>query len=287
MKQKLNYICVQPDKPLFIWQLKVLLSSLIKLQIPKDRIFFLVLLEDREEPSKEMKELEEYAQIFYYKDNKKRFYVASSKPYLYARFFEENKAYLDYNWFYVESDMLIHKEPEIEAKNGIFYWSDSKQWLEVNKYEEILNYEKDSTNTSFGFHCIGKGIPSDIWYQIEKDSNDLYTWMIRNASPADNIWICEMRAWMWNMKENYENIVHPELDFNWGRGLKKKVNLHHQLCARIFNKRDYTNKDPWDINLEVDESFSLSDYIKAIKETNKLFNNGTNITTSTAADILC
>lgn len=269
MKNKLNYICVQPDKPLFIWQLKVLLSSLIKLNIPKERIFFLVLLEDREEPSKEMKELEQFAQIFYYKDNKKRFYVASSKPYLYARFFEENEAYLDYNWFYVESDMLIHKEPKIKPKKDVFYWSDSSKWLEVNKYEHILGYEKDDTNTSFGFHAIGKGIPAEIWYQIEEDSNNLYKWMIQNDATG-HIWICEMRAWMWNMKKHFKNIVHSELNFNWGRGLKQNYNLHHQLCARIFNKRDYTDKEPWDIDLNVAEEFSLSDYIKAIKETNTI-----------------
>jgi len=270
----MNYICVQPDKPMFVWQLKVLLTSLLKLSIPKEKIIFLVLLESQENPSSEMKELEKYATIYYYKDNKKRFYVASSKPYLYARFFEEHPERLSEDFFYVESDMVIHSVPDVPVLENTFFWSDASQWLEVNKFEHILNYPGDEENVSFGFHCIGKGIPHKIWYQIEKDSNDLYKWMLRNSNSNDNIWICEMRAWMWNMKKHYKNYITPQLDFNWGRGIKKlDVHIHHQLCNRVFNKRAYDKQEPWNIDLEVDEGFSLHSYIQAIKEAAKIFNN--------------
>lgn len=274
----MNYICVQPDKPMFVWQLKVLLNSLQKLGVSKENIFFPTLLEGREEPSLEFRKLEKFANVCYYHEREEfktngRYYVPSSKPYLYGRFFEQYDYLLKGDFFYVESDMLIHEVPALQIKEGTYYWSDASQWLEVNKYEKALGYPNDPTSTSFGFHCIGKGIPSEIWYQIEKDSNDLYKWFVRHSDPKDNIWICEMRAWMWNMKKHFTNIVSEELNFNHGRGIKEPYKLHHQLDNRVFRKRDYETKEPWDINLEVDTAFSLHDYIEAIKETGKSFFN--------------
>lgn len=274
----MNYICVQPDKPLFIWQLKVLLNSLYKLGINKENIFLPTLLEGREEPSPEFRKLEKFANVYYYHEREEfkangRYYLPSSKPYLYAKFFEQHNYLLKGDFFYIESDMLLHEIPTLQSKEGTYYWSNASKWLEVNKYETILGHRFDLTETSFGFHCIGKGIPSDIWYQIEKDSNELYKWLIQNLTTEENIWICEMRAWMWNMKKHFINIVSEELNFNDGRGIKKPFKLHHQLDNRVFKKRDYIDSDPWNITMNIDPAFSLSDYIKAIKETGKsIFN---------------
>src|SRR5688572_15545718 len=108
----MDFICAQPDKPLFIWQLKTLLVSLIKLGIKKENIVFLTLLEKGCSPSREMRMLEQYAEVSYYDERPEgRIYAASSKPYLFGKFWEQYPQNIDRHFMFIESDMIVYRIP--------------------------------------------------------------------------------------------------------------------------------------------------------------------------------
>ncbi|WP_168765768.1 hypothetical protein [Chitinophaga polysaccharea] len=255
--------------PLFIWQLKTLLVSLIKLKVERERIYFLVLLEPGCTPSLQMRKLEKYAQIFYYQERQERIYPASSKPYLFGRFWEQYPENKDKHFLFIESDMLVYREPALPRDEN-WYWSDATRYLETGMYEYMLGY-RPSCGPSFGFHAYGKGADAAFWYKIEKESVDLFIKMNLEATPC-NRWICEMRSWMWNSREKFTNIISPELVFNDGIGPRKpSATLYHHLSKKVFSKRDYTTEAPFNINNNVNPNFCLFDYLETIRTAGSLF----------------
>lgn len=265
----MDFICAQPDTPLFIWQLQTLLTSFLDLGVNRQNIHFLVLLENGNPPSPEIRSLEKYASIYYYRERTEgRFYPPSSKPYLFAKHWERFPEIKDRHYLFVESDMLIYAIPDL-PKNEIWYWSDAENYLETGRFEILLDKPVVS-GRSFGFHCYGKGATPEFWYQVEKDSQELYFKMATGNTDA-NIWICEMRAWMWNAWQHFNNIIHPQLLFNDGHGLRKNgATLYHQLSSRAFKKRKYQRLDDIE-EIKIDPAFSLHDYLKAIKRAKEFF----------------
>lgn len=266
----MHFILAQPDKPLFVWQLQTLLTSMVKLQIPKSNIHFLVLLEGGAAPSLQMQALEKYACIYYYPERREgRFYPASSKPYLFARFFEQYPENTHRHFLFIESDMLLYKIPELAA-DDTWYWSDAAPYLETGRYEHLLGF-KPVAGRPFGFHAYGKGADHHFWYKVEADSQQLYAKMNTENLPG-NRWICEMRSWMWNAAERFCNKVHPALIFNDGKGPRKSgATLYHQISSKGFSKRDYTTYPPYDIDIHINENFCLYDYISAIRQAAVIF----------------
>lgn len=275
-----DYICAQPDKLRFRWELKVLLSSLTKLGVQKENIHFLVLLEDRDEPSAEMRRLEQYANIHYYEERPEfksgsveRIYKPSSKPYLFHRYWQEHPEAEHKTFFFVESDMLVLKVPEISATDGVRFWSDAVPFLETGIYEG--HFKRKPVVKPFGFHCIGSGFTADFWARVEWDSNVIFHEMVQKDLPG-NRWICEMRAWMWNSneQEGITNVIHPELRFGTGSGPKlQPYNLYHQLGRQGFRKKEFVSKEPFEDMRGVNTSprFQIHDYISAIKEAEATF----------------
>lgn len=266
----MDFICAQPDQPLFIWQLKTLIGSMITLNIPKEQIHLLVLLEPEASPSPEIMELEGYANVYYYHERPEgRIYPASSKPYLFARFWEQFPEYQQRHFMFVESDMLVYKIPYL-PKDDNWYWSDASKFLEVGEYEHMLGYEPINS-PAFGFHCYGKGVDADFWYKVEKESIELFIKMNLEETLC-NRWICEMRAWMWNSAQRFNNIISSELIFNDGYGPRKRgATLYHQLAKKVFSKRDYTHTPPFSLEITANPDFCVYDYLQAIRTANSLF----------------
>lgn len=285
MIRTFDYICAQPDKLRFRWELKVLLGSLLKLGVQRDNIHFLVLLEDRDEPSPEMRRLEQYAKIYYYKERPEfvsgqvdRVYKPSSKPYLFYRFWQDHPEYVDKAFFFVESDMLVLKVPDIEAVSGVRFWSDASKAIEPGLLDG--HFKKTPVGTPFGFHCIGSGFTADFWAKVEWDSNVIFHEMVQKNLPG-NRWIAEMRAWMWNSneQEGITNVIHPELQFMTGEGLKKSFNLYHQLGRQGFRKKEFVEQEPfdWADQQKVAAPFQLGLYIQAIKDARTIIGTEKNV----------
>lgn len=266
----MTFICAQPDAPLFIWQLKTLLFSLIKLRVKRQNIVLLFLLEKGHSPSHESGNLQKYATVFYYPERTGgRIYSASSKPYLFGRHWEAFPENRDKHHLFVESDMLVYRIPNL-PKNDTWYWSDASQYLETGRFESLLGY-KPIKGKAFGFHAYGKGTDANYWYKIEKESQELYTQMTLNNT-GGNKWICEMRAWMWNSAGRFKNEISSEMVFNDGYGPhRKNASLYHHLEKKIFYKRKYLHKPPFDEVSTIDPNFSANDYLKGIKDAGYYF----------------
>ncbi|MBS0031616.1 hypothetical protein ACTJJ0_30790 [Chitinophaga sp. 22321] len=264
-------ILAQEDSPFFRWQLKVFLSAVAKLGISKDDIIFLTQVHGK--PTDEFKKFEKYATCFYYEDPKTRFYAPSCKPYLYGKFWEECKENIDRYFFFAEQDMLLTGLPDIDLQPNTWYWSDAGKFIESGKYEHVIGMKPRTTRPG-GFHAIGKGVDADFWFKVEEDSIKLFEHMARFVDPAYDIWICEMRAWIWNIwDKGFETDIHSELDYEYGKGPRRNVNLYHHLDARLFNKRDYTTTEPFDTidQYKANPAFSVSRYIDAIKDCRETF----------------
>lgn len=266
----MDFICAQPDKPLFIWQLQTLLVSLLKLGIHKNNIIFLTLLEHGHQPSEGMISLEKYATIHYYQERTDgRIYAASSKPYLFAKFWEQYPQNCDRHFMFIESDMILYRVPDLPA-NDTWYWSDASTYLETNQYEQLLGYPA-ITGKAFGFHAYGKGADAAYWYKIERESQELYVKMNVQNIPA-NKWICEMRAWMWNSAAVFRNEISQELTFNDGHGPRRsQATLYHHLEKKVFRKRDYLQHPPFQVQLRGHPNFCVSDYLDAIRTAGSFF----------------
>jgi hypothetical protein len=266
----MTFICAQPDKPLFIWQLKTLLVSLIPLGIRKENIIFLTLLEPGYPPSQEIRQLEQYATIHYYHERSEgRLYAASSKPYLFARFWEQFPENKDRHFMFIESDMIVYRIPSL-LSDDTWYWSDASKYLETGKHEHLLGYPS-LTGKAFGFHAYGKGADAAYWYKIERESQDLYLKMNLQNIPA-NKWICEMRSWMWNSANTFRNEICRELTFNDGHGPRKShATLYHHLEKKVLRKREFLRHSPFQADLYGHPNFCVSDYLEAIRRASSFF----------------
>lgn len=266
----MTFICAQPDRPLFIWQLKTLLLSLLKIGIKKENLLLLTLLEQGVPPSKEMKSLEEYATLHYYEERADgRIYAASSKPYLFGKFWEQFPENKERHFMFIESDMIVYRTPRL-LRNSTWYWSDASEYVETNQYEKLLGYDPIE-GKAFGFHAYGKGADADYWYKIEKEAQDLYLKMTMEQLPA-NRWTCEMRSWMWNSAARFHNEISPELAFNDGKGSRKEgATLYHHLEKKVFKKRKYTLLPPFDVQATGHPNFCVSDYLQAVRDAGSYF----------------
>lgn len=265
----MRYICAQPDAPLFIWELKVLLTCLKSIGVTKDNIYFLILIDKK--PSQEILKLGKFANLIFYQERREgRLYLPSSKPYLFAKFWEDNPQNKDTHFLFVESDMLVYREPVL-PEDSTWYWSSAGRYLSVGKIEHILNYPT-LTREPFGFHCYGKGVDHTFWYRIEQESQRLYISLINSGIPV-NPWVSEMYCWCWAANEKFNNVISPELLFNDGSGLRKPgAVLYHQLCTKTFNKRLYTNSAEIPPTTQIDPHFAQYDYMAALDAARKYFN---------------
>ncbi|SEW37524.1 hypothetical protein [Chitinophaga arvensicola] len=259
-------ILAQEDTALYRWQLKVFLSSVVKLGVSPEDIILLAAV--NKQPHADFRKFEKYATCFYYEDTKNRFYRPSCKPYLFGRFWEEYPENKEQCFFFTEQDMLLTGLPDMHPAPGTWYWSDAGRYIESGKYEHVIGL-KPNTATPGGFHAIGKGVDADFWYKVEEDSMKLFEHMCRYLDPREDRWICEMRSWIWNLwDKGFQTEISRELDFEYGKGPRRNVHLYHHLDDRLFNKRNYTDKEPFeDIDrYRVSPVVSASRYIEAIKD---------------------
>ncbi|NIG54750.1 hypothetical protein [Chitinophaga sp. Cy-1792] len=259
-------LLTQADNAYFRWQLKVFLSSVQHLEIPKENIIFLTQIDGK--PSDEFRKFERFATCHYFEDTKHRFYKPSCKPHLYGRFWEMCKENEDQYFFFAEQDMLLFGLPEIELLPDTWYWSDAGQYIESGQFEHVIGLQPKPYRPG-GFHAIGKGVDADFWYKVEEDSVKLYEYMCRNINTKYDRWICEMRTWIWNIWDRgFKTEIHKELDFEYGKGFRRDVKLYHHLDSRVLDKTKFMDKEPFDeVNrLQVAGIQSVSRYIYAIKD---------------------
>ncbi|SHL14721.1 hypothetical protein SAMN05444266_102208 [Chitinophaga jiangningensis] len=264
-------LLTQADTTMFNWQLKVFFSSIEHLEIPKQNI--ILLTEIKGKPSEDFRKFERLATCHYFEDKKQRFYKPSCKPHLYGRFWEMYPACEQEYFFFAEQDMLISALPEVPLKPDTWFWSDASKFIETGKFEHVIGMQP-RTSKPGGFHAIGTGVNADFWYKVEEDSIRLFEYMCKHIDVQYDRWICEMRAWIWNIWDRgFKTELSPELDFEYGKGWRRNVKLYHHLDARVFDKTKFRHTEPFEVmqRYHVPEELSVSRYINAVKDCGKNF----------------
>lgn len=252
MPQKINYIFADPESPRFLWQEENYIRNLRDIGVEPERIIVLNT-KGNHDNSKRLERLFGVKTHTYVDDREpdgKR-YTASIKPWLMHHYFTFHPDKVNDIFFYTDSDIVIHHEPEIpdDLSSAKVYGSDCNSYLGLD-YINSKNYKgsdlikemadvfdldvnwvkKYAKSTSIGAQYLMTGLGADYWRDvyyysyrlekylssIEKRYKDNYKREGREGEYVIQKWCAEMWATMWILsKYNVEPAISSSLDFAW------------------------------------------------------------------------
>jgi len=248
------------------------------------------------------------ARFFFYEDLREtRHYISSIRPNILKQHFTK---YPELEWesiFYHDCDIIFTKPvsdwitPEMITDNK-WYGSDTRWYIGhdyiLSKGEDVLDrmceivdidkeLVKSNELNAIGAQYFMKGINSDFWDRVERDSEQLFRQIsdlnIHKTSldPAHHplqIWCADMWAVLWNgWKMGYETICHPNFEFSWGTSFKSdyhKMNIMHNAGVTtssdgLFFKGEWMNRLPYDSAPEPNRDTTSWYYWNEIQKTAK------------------
>jgi hypothetical protein len=301
------FVCAQPATLLYSWQVEVMLESFIKYGI-EQRNVHIVCLKGNDFYSGWENLVEKYGEVnfsFYEDTRKTKYYVSSIRPNILKQHFEKNPHLQKETIFYHDCDIILTKKIDWEIfENGDeWYGSDCCDylgyWCILSKGEDVLNkmcevmrmdrnVVMDNQNNSIGAQCVMKGIDSNFWENIERDSEDLYKEIteLNTQKIGDNpeysplvIYCSDMWALLWNAwKINQKTICHKSLEFCWApRGVDSyerysifhNAGIQHDMRNDYFYKYNYIHKLPYGDEISIKENTASYKYWEFIKEVGK------------------
>lgn len=313
----LLFVSAQPDVPYFNWQVNLYVHNFIQKGVNPENIHVIYSIpENKKEPSDESLEiLKMGVNLHFFKDEREnKHYIPSIKPYLISRWIEKDSSY-GKMFFLHDADIMFNKLPNFEKliKDDVIYLSDTKSYIgyeylkkcsknyEIRfnhcKNEELIDTMCDiigikknkiieNEERSGGGQYIIKNTSCDFWYKIYKDSNSLYSALVKfqRKYPINQgqiqFWTAEMWSLLWNLwVENKHTQITNELDFCWATDTIKEYEktpiLHmagvtENLKQDKFYKGDFIDKDPIEILKKEPNYF---DYINPNSSTTKYIEN--------------
>ena len=306
--KNLRYICCQPAIPYYTWQVEVMINNFIKMGITPNLIDIVCGIENNKIPDDWIKLKNNYNSVrfFFYNDTRKSKIYA---PAIYFNLMKQHvvsapEIQNDVLMMH-DSDIVLTKTPDIFNTllgDNIWYLSDTKSYI---NYDYIISkgggiYEnmckiigidqlipKLLNSNSGGAQYIVKNTTFEFWEKVEKNSielydyfcnvEELYTKKHKNDYPIQK-WTAGMWSFLWNAWYfEHETIIDKKMDFGWVTNPYSDVYnytiLHNAGVLNgntgLFFKGDYTNKLPYNENLEIDETRASSFYWKQIQETAK------------------
>ncbi|RQO70561.1 hypothetical protein DBR43_21380 [Pedobacter sp. KBW06] len=288
------YISAQPDSIYFIWQLEIQLRNFRSLNISRDQVHVLVGYHKKLGLRKEFKNFitqhNSFANFYCYPDlREKPVYTSSIRPNILKQHFETHAYLKEEVLFYHDSDILFSRIPQIPdiENTEACYVSDTRNYLDI-KYirqvgsEDLLDQmlevvgiskellKREDSNAG-GAQYILKGITSEFWQKVEKDSESLYMAMkafnnelwereypvkgeFRSKKRGIQAWCADMWAVLWNLWYFNKKVeIHEELHFSWPyspiESWKKLAIQHYSGNIKekgvFFKKNEYANYMPW------------------------------------------
>jgi hypothetical protein len=316
----LLFVSAQPDVPYFHWQVKLYVHNFIEKGInPKNIHVIYSIPEGKKEPSDESIEiLKNGINLHFFKDERdNKHYIPSIKPYLISKWIEKNSDHG--NMFFLhDADIMFNKLPNFEKliKDDVIYLSNTKSYIgyeylkkcsknyEIRfdhcKNEELIDSMCDiigiqkskiieNEDNSGGGQYIVKNTSHKVWDKIYKDSNSLYSTLIKfqRKYPINQgqiqFWTAEMWSLLWNLwVENKQTLITDELDFCWATDTleeyEKNPILHmagvtENIKHDKFYKGDFIDNDPIEILKNepnyfnyINPNSSTTKYIENIKD---------------------
>lgn len=284
----MRFIMCQPATKRFEWELEVSLTRLKKLGVND-----IVLLFARYDDLIPKRLKEKYGVETHVYDDRRvdKSYIPSVKPYLWAKFLQEDRSRENDTYFYMDSDVIFRELPEIGQNDNIWYGSDCSGYLGNDYIDskgegllesmcELINVDPKlirSNSPVCGAQWVITKPTFEYWLKVYEDSTKLYHYLNHLVDCDIQKWTAEMWAQLWNVYHFGKTTeVSTELDFSWATDSVEryyKTKLYHNAGViesdmhNLFFKGEYTHKTPFDVDLSyVNESKASVKYVEAIKE---------------------
>jgi|GEM_PF-1140946 len=249
------FITAQPDEPYFAWQLTLLINNLKELSVAKRNIHILVSHDPFYGLNNRFKKLisehKEDACFFTYPDwREQKVYQPSIRPHILKQHFARHKSLKSRAVFYLDSDVLFSRIPDINLTDRICYVSDTRKYLDSKhitnrgpqslledmagvvglSVERIVSGDKHAGGAQY----VLKGVDDRFWEKVEQNANEIYGIISRHASVAQDggtstagsanperdlagmAWCSDMWAVLWNLWYFGREVkIDPELGFLW------------------------------------------------------------------------
>lgn len=229
-------------------------------------------------------------EIHEYDDNRNdKSYIPSIKPYLWARYLEEDVSRQNDTYFYVDSDVIFRELPDVIPNDVIWYGSNCTSYLSVDyidsKGEGLLEAMCQSigidselirsANPVAGAQWVIKNPTYEYWQKVYEDSNTLYRYLKSLKNNSIQKWTAEMWAQLWNVLHmGIQPAVHEDLDFSWATddiSRYYETKMYHNAGViddkqQLFFKGKYIHKSPFNDNLDfVRKDKASIKYVEALK----------------------
>lgn len=229
-------------------------------------------------------------EVHVYDERDDRSYIPSVRPYLWSKYLQEDKSRENESYFYLDSDVLLRRVPDVLPNKDIWYGSDCGGYLSVDYidstgpgiFEEmckIIGVDSSkirALNPGAGAQWIISNPTYEYWNKVYQDSNHLYRYLCSAPNSKIQTWTAEMWAQLYNVYLFEKSVeVHDELRFSWSTDSVDRYYetaiLHNAGVTSdkegMFFKGKYTRDSPFKDDLSfVDPNKASTKYVEAIKE---------------------
>jgi hypothetical protein len=299
----MRYICCQPANDYYLWQIETVINNFMSHGINPNQID--IVLGYKNEDLSKWRILQQYhntIRFFFYKDTRENgSYIPAIYFNLMKQHLASNPSLKDEVLFLHDSDIVFTGTPDYSQfeKDKVWYLSDTNSYINydyiMQKGDDLLIdmcrivgiptlIPKLMNDHSGGAQYIVKGTDFNFWDKVEKDSISLYQYFC-NKEPyyvpkyEHDYPIQKWTAGMWSLLYNawffgHQTKVVKELDFTWSTNdisetIKHKI-LHNAGVTDskngLFFKGEYTNKLPYNTNLELDKNKSSYYYYNEVQK---------------------
>lgn len=294
------YLSAQPATQYFGWQIDVMLHSFVTVGVNLENVHIVGAIHG-EIDKYFTKLMEKYPGVIFsfYEDTREdKTYISSIRPHVLKKHFSAYDGLKNETIFYHDCDIVFTKPLDTSKmlEDDICYLSDTVSYIGHNyiqsKGEDVLDLMceivgidkktvKENQENSGGAQYLMKGIDKYFWYDVEKDSTNLFKRVSElNKIKKDpnyheiQIWCADMWAVLWNLwKRNKETRVVDELNFSWSNTNKKQWHInaiyHNAGVVKdsdgMFYKGKYVKEMPL-LNLELNPSLCSYNYYQILKQ---------------------
>jgi hypothetical protein len=286
----IKFIMCQPAIFRFEWELEVSLTRMRKLGI-KDIILLF---------SKHNQRIPSYLKAKYdvevheYDDRRvDKSYIPSIKPYLWAKFLQEDRSRENETYFYLDSDVIFREIPNVIPRDDVWYGSDCSSYLGVEYIDSKGSGLLESMCRRIGVNpevirnqnpvCGAQWVISnptfEYWLKVYEDSTKLYKYLNSLSNCDIQKWTAEMWAQLWNAYYfGRTTETSSELDFCWATDKVDRyyeTKIYHNAGVvdskqSLFFKGQYIHKSPFKDDLSfVDKTKASIKYVEALCEVEK------------------
>lgn len=311
--QNLIFINACPFSDYFKWQQDVLLTNFREHGI-SNQAHVLIWYKEGGNLGSWYQLVQKYREVkfFFYKDEgvDEGFYIPQLRPQVLKQYFEAHQDASDKVFFYHDADILFNYLPDFEQLSlGKINWqSDTSGYLDYDYLSrkeiegKIENSEvvkhlceigrvspdllKSYTGNTGGAQYILKGVDSQFWADVERDSllirgylmNEINKKYFTSENAGFQSWCADMWAVNFNLWNRGKTTQTTKLlDFSWATDSIETYNkkpIYHNAGAthrskNLFFKGAWIDKSPIGQNLRVSKNFASSKYVEAIGKVKK------------------